>query len=173
MTSMNVAGLLGPQGDHTQRLVNSLYTNGFALDHSETGTGKTHLLYAAYKEIQKTHCALEFVAYSVSRLLKIERDEYETQDEAADRLLTKLSRKRIIFLDDFCAENVTGKTTEFLYCLLDEAISNGKPRIFFTGNQTLKYIHDNISARIASRIAGLCGPENIIKVGGYDRRVNK
>ncbi len=137
----------------------------------EPGTGKTHLLFSAFKDIKKQYCALEFASYSVSRLLKIDRYEFESYDEAVDRLLTYISRKEIIFLDDFCSENVTGKTAEFLYCLVDEAIANGKPRLFITGNKPLKFISENISDRIASRIAGLCGKENIIKVGGNDNRL--
>jgi hypothetical protein len=35
-------GLIGPQSAHAERLFDSLNTNGFALDCSETGTGKTY-----------------------------------------------------------------------------------------------------------------------------------
>ena len=48
--------------------------------HGEPGTGKTHLMYSAYREIRKMYCALDFAAYSVTRLLKIDRDEFETHD---------------------------------------------------------------------------------------------
>ena len=39
--TFNSNGLIGPQPEHARRLVNSLYANGFALDLSDTGTGKT------------------------------------------------------------------------------------------------------------------------------------
>ena len=39
--TFNSNGLIGPQPEHARRLVNSLHTNGFALDLSDTGTGKT------------------------------------------------------------------------------------------------------------------------------------
>jgi len=38
---INPTGLIGPQAPHSQRLLDSLNTNGFALDLSSTGTGKT------------------------------------------------------------------------------------------------------------------------------------
>lgn len=40
--SINSTGLIGPQGRHTQDMIDSLYLNGFAVDQSEVGTGKTY-----------------------------------------------------------------------------------------------------------------------------------
>jgi DNA replication protein DnaC len=135
------------------------------------GNGKTHLLMAAYRRALEDHCPRRVVFANVSRLLKIERESFETREESEDRLLDTLSRKRIIFLDDFCAENITGRTAEFIYLLLNDAIENGQPRFFFTSNQSTIYINDNISARIASRVNGLCGRENIVKIEGDDWRI--
>lgn len=49
--SINTKGLLGPQIPHVQRLVDSLYTNGFAIDLSETGTGKSYAAAAVAREM--------------------------------------------------------------------------------------------------------------------------
>ena len=135
------------------------------------GTGKTHLLMSAYKEALKTHCPCYVACFNVARLLKIERRGFETREEAEERFLEGLSRKKLIFLDDFCAENITGRTAEFVYLLLNDAVENGRPCFFFTSNQSTIYINDNISARIASRVNGLCGKENILKVEGEDWRL--
>ena len=50
---INSSGLLGPQAAHTQSLVDSIYLNGFALDASETGTGKTYCAAAVARELNR------------------------------------------------------------------------------------------------------------------------
>lgn len=135
------------------------------------GNGKTHLMAAAFNMLKTMSCPKRFVFSNVARLLKIDREEFETREEAEDRFLSVLSRKTIIFLDDLSSENVTGRTAEFLYLLLNDAIENGKPRFMITGNKSLKYISENVSDRIASRLSGLCGRENIIKLESEDWRL--
>lgn len=51
--SINTAGLLAPQIPHVQRLVDSLYLNGFAIDLSETGTGKSYAAAAVAREMNQ------------------------------------------------------------------------------------------------------------------------
>ena len=51
--SINTVGLLPPQFAHTQRLIDSLYLNGFAIDMSETGTGKTYVAAAIIREMNR------------------------------------------------------------------------------------------------------------------------
>lgn len=48
---IDTTGLLEPQIQHVKKLVDSLYTNGFAVDMSETGTGKTYAAAAAIREV--------------------------------------------------------------------------------------------------------------------------
>ena len=36
-------GLIGPQSTHAMKLLHSLYLNGIAMDHSETGCGKSYV----------------------------------------------------------------------------------------------------------------------------------
>ena len=43
--------LLEPQLDHAKTLLDSIYFNGFALDESHTGTGKTYVACAIAKEL--------------------------------------------------------------------------------------------------------------------------
>ena len=51
--TINTTGLLGPQIQHVKRLVDSLYSNGFALDMSETGTGKSYSAAAVAREMNR------------------------------------------------------------------------------------------------------------------------
>ena len=53
MSSINSAGLLAPQVGHVKRLVDSLYLNGFAVDLSETGTGKSYAAAAVAREMNQ------------------------------------------------------------------------------------------------------------------------
>lgn len=137
----------------------------------DPGVGKTHLLASAYNAMSKDTCPRVFGFHNVARLLKIERDEFQTRDEAEDELLSTLSRKHVLFLDDMCAESATGRTREFLYLLLNDAIERGAPRLFITGNMAVSWISKNISDRIGSRMAGIFGKHGVIKVGGVDHRL--
>jgi hypothetical protein len=51
--SINTTGLLPPQFSHTQTLIDSLYLNGYAIDMSETGTGKTYVAAAIIREMNR------------------------------------------------------------------------------------------------------------------------
>jgi superfamily II DNA or RNA helicase len=50
---IDTTGLLEPQFKHVQRLVDSLYLNGHAVDMSETGTGKTYAAAAVIRELNR------------------------------------------------------------------------------------------------------------------------
>lgn len=49
--TIDTTQLIGPQPDHVKRLVDSIYLNGFALDMSETGTGKSYCAAAVAREL--------------------------------------------------------------------------------------------------------------------------
>lgn len=51
--TIDTTGLLEPQFKHVQKLVDSLYLNGFAVDMSETGTGKTYAAAAVIRELNR------------------------------------------------------------------------------------------------------------------------
>jgi superfamily II DNA or RNA helicase len=50
---IDTTGLLEPQFKHVERLVDSLYVNGHAVDMSETGTGKTYAAAAVIRELNR------------------------------------------------------------------------------------------------------------------------
>ena len=108
--------------------------------------------------------------FNCAKLLKIEREEYETKEESELRTLEELLTRDTLFLDDFSSENVNKKTIEFIYLLLNGAIEQSRPRFFITGNLDLKHISANISDRLASRLSGLCGLDNIIELKDQDWR---
>ncbi len=51
--TLNTAGLLAPQFEHTKRLIDSIYLNGYAFDLSETGTGKSYVAAAVARAMNK------------------------------------------------------------------------------------------------------------------------
>lgn len=51
--TIDTTGLLEPQIKHVQKLVDSLFLNGFAVDMSETGTGKTYAAAAVIRELNR------------------------------------------------------------------------------------------------------------------------
>lgn len=50
---ITTAGLLAPQVPHVKTLIDSLYLNGYAIDQSETGTGKTFVAAAIMRELNR------------------------------------------------------------------------------------------------------------------------
>lgn len=50
---IDTTGLLEPQFKHVQKLIDSLYLNGHAVDMSETGTGKTYAAAATIREMNR------------------------------------------------------------------------------------------------------------------------
>ncbi len=50
---IDTTGLLEPQFKHVKRLIDSLYLNGYAVDMSETGTGKTYAAAAVIREMNR------------------------------------------------------------------------------------------------------------------------
>jgi len=50
---INTTGLLAPQIPHTKALIDSLYINGFAFDHSSTGCGKMYCACAIARELNR------------------------------------------------------------------------------------------------------------------------
>lgn len=134
-----------------------------------TGHGKTHLLSMGFIEAMNKYIPSKYL--NVPKLLLIDRFEYETREESELRTVQELMRYKLLFLDDMGAETVTGRTRELLYLILNNAIENGSQRLFITSNKPLSYFVEHVDDRIASRIAGLCGKDNVLKLVDQDRRL--
>lgn len=70
---INTTGLLEPQYKHVQNLVDSLYLNGYAVDMSETGTGKTYAAAAVIREMNRPFAVIcpKSVIHQWEKILKI------------------------------------------------------------------------------------------------------
>jgi DNA replication protein DnaC len=138
------------------------------------GNGKTHLLAASYNEAFKV-CPKEsrvaYCYYNVDKLVRFKRHEFQTKEEAESDVIEDIMKYDLVYLDDLLVETANERNISFLYQLFNQAIENGKPRFFITANQSIEFISKKMSDRIASRIAQLCGKENIIKNLGEDRRL--
>ena len=77
---IDTTGLLEPQFKHVQTLVDSLYLNGFAVDMSETGTGKTYAAAAAIRELNRPFAVIcpKSVIHQWNNILKIFKLEAAT-----------------------------------------------------------------------------------------------
>ena len=69
---IDTTGLLEPQFKHVQRLVDSLYLNGHAVDMSETGTGKTYAAAAVIRELNRPFAVIcpKSVIHQWEKILK-------------------------------------------------------------------------------------------------------
>lgn len=70
--TIDTTGLLPPQVKHVQKLVDSLYLNRFAVDMSETGTGKTYAAAAVVRELNRPFAVIcpKSVIHQWSGILK-------------------------------------------------------------------------------------------------------
>ena len=146
-------------------LTSSLYIYG------NPGNGKTHLLVSALHEVMKTQCSYKYAYFHSSKLVKIKRDAFETQEEAQLRLVEKISKKKFVFIDDFASEATTPETVELLCMIINDGIENRKTKFFITGNKSISFLSKQVSDRIASRIGGLCGKANVVKNLAKDFRL--
>lgn len=133
------------------------------------GHGKTYLLVASFIRALQQFERARYV--NVPEILLVTRESYETREEAELRTIRGLLNYHLLYLDDMAAENITGRTREMLYLILNKSIEEGSPRLFITGNKGLKFIAEQVDDRLASRIAGLCTRTGIIKLEDKDRRL--
>jgi DNA replication protein DnaC len=134
------------------------------------GNGKTHLLAASYNQAVK-ECPKCCCYYNVEDLVCFKRCEYQTKEDVESEAINKIMKYQLVYLDDFVIKSDSYKYSSFFYRLFNKALENGKPRFFITANQSIKSIAVKMEDRIASRIAELCGKENIIINLGEDQRV--
>jgi chromosomal replication initiation ATPase DnaA len=66
----------------------------------DPGNGKTHLLAAAYQAALSEYCPLYVPYFNIAKLLKIERDDFETREEAEARKRKAEIERTIGLLDN-------------------------------------------------------------------------
>ena len=157
-----------------------LENNRGLLLHGKAGNGKTYLSFAIANELYKRGHGV--LAISVSRLLKIITDSYNTNSNIKEiEMLSAISQAKLLILDDLGTENKTHWSYEKLYSIIDERYRARKP-IIITTNFNLEELRANLSIvdnkkvafdssdRIYNRIIEMCA---IVEVNGSSWRTKK
>lgn len=155
--------------------------------HGSVGVGKSHLAVAIYRIIKDIHKAW----FQIDNLLSMIKNLISKEDGEYDRVLRKLKGMNeikyfwsngmnrpeivspgyeILFVDDLGME----RKTDFSMGLMAEIISNrydARTPMVITSNLSLDELSKVYDDRMVSRIAGMCGRKNIIKIEGEDWRV--
>jgi len=128
-----------------------------------TGTGKTHMAYAALR-LSAEACRPPFWrAGSTAALLGDLRPSANRDSEA---LMAKYCNSTVLFLDDLGAGKSSEWTEEMLYRVIDHRYSNLLPCIFAT-NHAPSELAAALGERTASRLAEMC---QVLVIDGDDRR---
>lgn len=128
-----------------------------------TGTGKTHIAYAALR-LSAESCRSPFWrAGSTAALLGDLRPSANRDSEA---LMAKYCNSTVLFLDDLGAGKASDWTEEMLYRVIDHRYNNLLPTVFAT-NFAPNELSDALGDRTASRLAEMC---QVLAIDGDDRR---
>lgn len=129
----------------------------------KVGTGKTHIVYALYKQCQKLKFKCRF--YNSIDILDKIKDDYRNSD--VYNLKSILDYKGLLIIDDIGAEKITDWVLETFYRIVNQRYENMLP-VIFTSNFSLDELADRLGERIPSRIVGSC---EIIELTGKDKRL--
>jgi DNA replication protein DnaC len=129
-----------------------------------TGTGKTHLAYAALRLAGESgHRGLSWVATSTAALYGDLRPSAKRDTEAA---FAKVTGAPLLLLDDLGAAKTTEWTEEITYRLIDHRYNHCLPSIF-TSNAKRGELTERLGDRIGSRLTEMCQK---LVLEGTDRR---
>jgi DNA replication protein DnaC len=103
----------------------------------------------------------------IPMLLKEIRNSYDGEGKTETQIINSLLTHKIIFLDDFAAEKVSGFTMETLYVIFCE-LEERNIRPFITSNLDLKELAKIFCDRLISRICGMC---KIVNLNDKDHRL--
>ncbi len=112
-----------------------------------TGSGKSHLGYAAYHRLLERHEEVMWrnVPVLITRLFELGRDK---SDPSAFRLAFEdVLRVRFLILDDLGAEYGTAFVADRLYQILNERYANYRPT-FITSNLTPEQLDGRLRSRL-------------------------
>jgi len=144
--------------EYTLNTRRGLYLFGHA------GSGKTHLAAAiANALVLKTE--VRFVT-APELLLEI-RKTFNTQGDTG--LLDKLSKTKLLIIDDLGSEKPTEWVQETLFVLIDRRYTHLLPTVI-TSNYSLDQLKERLGYRIASRIAEM---STMVELRGNDYRIRK
>ena len=115
-----------------------------------TGSGKTHLAIALYRESKE-----EAKFITVPELLLEIRGSFKDDSSLSEKgIVMQYASYPVLILDDLGAEKTSEYSMSTLYLILDRRIRYARQTIITT-NLSLQEIEENMGARTASRIAGM------------------
>lgn len=132
-----------------------------------TGTGKTHLAYAAVRAVAETGTAA--YAWRSSNCADLYASLRQRSYSEAENELAKYFRIPLLFLDDLGAANLTGWTEEVTYRLINRRYEDCAP-VIFTTNTAPTDFSEVFGARTASRVIEMTTRIGIL---GEDRRLRR
>ena len=129
-----------------------------------TGTGKTHLAYAALRLAGESgRQSLPWVATSTAALYGDLRPSAKRDSEA---VFSRVLAAPLLLLDDLGAAKTTEWTEEITYRLIDHRYNHCLPSIF-TSNARKGELTERLGDRIGSRLTEMCQK---LVLEGVDRR---
>lgn len=156
--------------------------------HGAVGTGKTHIVYALYRNApikcrffvketsrysnndEPSYKEIRALFWNSTELFREMRLDFDRPREERKRVEDALiEHEGLLFIDDIGSEKISDWVLETFYLIINKRYNEKLP-IIFTSNYTVRELADRIGERIASRIVETC---DIIKLEGGDRRVKK
>lgn len=131
--------------------------------HGKAGRGKTHLAIGVLLERLVTGRVRFFPI--TKALMNIRGNLRETSE---DQYIAKMLACDVLVMDDFGANKLTEWNLSFMDCFFDEWYRRRYKGLIVTSNFSLRQISENISDRIASRLAQLC---EVYEMAGDDHRI--
>ncbi|WP_432034207.1 ATP-binding protein [Streptomyces antibioticus] len=128
-----------------------------------TGTGKTHLAFAALHELAYNGVHMPWRAYPAPDLFAQLRPRAGQDSEAA---FLDMANCPLLFLDDLGTAKLSEWTEEVTYRLINHRYDHCLPSIF-ASNLSPKELSEVLGARVASRLTQMC---DRIVLTGPDRR---
>lgn len=132
------------------RLKELLKTQDSLILRGNTGSGKTHLAAAIFKE--KPDYSNKFI--SIPQLLLKIRSSFNGNGETEEEIINKYTEAPLLVLDDLGAEKITEYSITTLYLIIDRRVNECKKTIITT-NLSQQEIEEALGSRIASRFAGM------------------
>lgn len=134
--------------------------------HGGVGTGKTHIAYTLYANMNKIKRYGMFK--NMAELLREMRLDIGRQNVDKSFIEEKLMEYNgLLFLDDVGSERMTEWVEETFYLIINKRYENMLP-IIFTSNLSIQDLANRVGDRIASRIVEMC---DIISIDGNDKRI--
>lgn len=135
-----------------------------------TGTGKTHMLVAVFREHCKAHPELDIAIVNWLDMVDAIKAEF-SKDDAERREPFYFKNLGVLLIDDFGKGRRTGWEVEQMYQILNARWTNRK-LTYFSSNYPLSEVEGwgQDGEAIASRIRGMC---NVLVLVGEDRRVGQ